>query len=288
MNIESSRGHESSEPSRYSSIDHCDRRDIWVKRLVLLSLALLVIFVVVDSLTERHVEQASESFFQWVEQHPFSGVLAVVLVYALATICFVPGSILTIGTGFAFRSAFESFGKGLALASTSVFLGATIGSIGSFLLGRYLFRTWVMQLAASYPVFRAVDRALERNGLKIMVLLRLSPLIPYNALDYISGVTSISLASYSFALLGILPGTIMFCAIGATASSLADGTDEASSGNLRLFALFFGLVFAFAGVAVASYYSKIELDRILSEDASGENEVDSLARSATNEAEEIV
>jgi uncharacterized membrane protein YdjX (TVP38/TMEM64 family) len=132
-----------------------------------------------------------------------------------------------------------------------------------------LFREWVVRLASSYPIFRAIDRALENNGLKIMVLLRLSPLIPYNALDYISGVTSISLFSYSVALVGLLPGTITFCAIGATASSLAEGTDRSENGSLRVFALVFGLIFAFLGAGVASFYSKIELDMILQDESEG-------------------
>jgi uncharacterized membrane protein YdjX (TVP38/TMEM64 family) len=105
--------------------------------------------------------------------------------------------------------------------------------------------------------------ALETNGLKIMILLRLSPLIPYNALDYISGVTSIPLRDYSLALIGILPGTILFCFVGATASSLADGSLDASGHRgLRLFALTFGLLSAVAGVYTASYYSKMELDKV--------------------------
>jgi hypothetical protein len=106
-------------------------------------------------------------------------------------------------------------------------------------------------------------KALETNGLKIMILLRLSPLIPYNALDYISGVTSIPLRNYSLALIGILPGTILFCFVGATASSLADGSLDASGHRgLRIFTMAFGLIAAFAGVYAASYYSKLELDKV--------------------------
>lgn len=100
-----------------------------------------------------------------------------------------------------------------------------------------------------------------------MLLLRLSPLIPYNALDYISGVTSISIKHYSMALFGLLPGTITLCYVGATASSMADGTSKASENKLlRTTILVVGLIFAFAGGAVASYYSKIELDKILNQD----------------------
>ena len=150
----------------------------------------------------------------------------------------------------------------------AVFIGATCGSICSFLLGRYLFRGYVMRLAATYPIFRAVDRALETNGLKIMILMRLSPLIPYNALDYISGVTSISLRSYTLAMIGVLPGAITLCSIGATASSLADGKKVASEHEgLRIFVLVFGTVFTLAGTFALSYYSKVELDKILQEES---------------------
>jgi SNARE associated Golgi protein len=105
--------------------------------------------------------------------------------------------------------------------------------------------------------------ALEGNGFRIMLLLRLSPLIPYNALDYISGVTSISVAHYCLALIGLLPGAMTLCYIGATASSLADGTKATENSKLRTVVLILGVFFAVAGGALASYYSKIELDKIL-------------------------
>lgn len=98
--------------------------------------------------------------------------------------------------------------------------------------------------------------ALQGNGLKIMILLRLSPLIPYNALDYMAGITAIPLWAYTLALIGMLPGTIMFCFVGASASSL---TESASSENktVKIISIVFGVVFAFSGVYVASYYSKL-------------------------------
>lgn len=182
--------------------------------------------------------------------------------FLAATVLFVPGSILTVGTGFAFGSAFGTF-KGVVLASTAVFFGAFLGSIAAFLLGRYLFRDCVVRLAASYPIFQAVDRALQGNGLKIMVLLRLSPLIPYNALDYMSGILSISFWAYSVALLAILPGVVMFTFIGAIASSMVDGIKDAEENKVvRIFSMVFGITFAVLGFSVASYYSKLELDKV--------------------------
>ena len=94
-----------------------------------------------------------------------------------------------------------------------------------------------------------------------MILLRLSPLIPYNALDYMSGVTAIPLWAYALALVGILPGTIMFCFVGASASSLADSTHHGNN-TVRIVSIVLGTVFAALGVYVASYYSKLELDKV--------------------------
>jgi len=233
-------------------------------RVVVLILGvLLVSAVTVDAFTTQYLEQAVTTFVEWLAQHPFAGVGAVICVYIVATVCFVPGSLITVGVGYAFGRAFDSVFLAVLLASTAVFIGASLGSLCCLLLGRYLFREPVLRLASHYPLFCAIDRALEGNGFKIMLLLRLSPLIPYNALDYMSGITSISVRHYSLALLGLLPGAITMCYIGATASSLAAGADTSKNKGLRTAVLILGLFFALAGAAVASYYSKIELDKIL-------------------------
>lgn len=131
-----------------------------------------------------------------------------------------------------------------------------------------MFRDCVLRMASHYPLFQAVDRALEGNGLKIMILLRLSPLIPYNALDYLSGLTSISLLHYSLGLLAVLPGVIAFCFLGATASSLTNASSQ--NQTTKTVTLVLGVFFALAGVFAASYYSKIELDKILEEEREGD------------------
>jgi hypothetical protein len=105
------------------------------------------------------------------------------------------------------------------------------------------------------------DIALESNGLKIMILLRLSPLIPNHALDYISGVTSISIQDYWISLFGIMPSVIAFCYIGATASSLNEGKDQAN--HIQTIMLLAGLFFALIGAILAAYYAKKELDTLL-------------------------
>ena len=121
-------------------------------------LVLLLSFVIVDSLGNRHVESFIVKFMGWVEENPRRGMLTMILVYIVATISFVPGSILTFGAGYAFGSAYDSKVEGVAVASTVVFIGASLGSISTFLLGRYLFRSCVVQLASSYPIFQAIDQ----------------------------------------------------------------------------------------------------------------------------------
>ena len=94
-----------------------------------------------------------------------------------------------------------------------------------------------------------------------MLLLRLSPLIPYNALDYLSGITAIPLWAYSLALVGLLPGAVTLCFIGARASSLTDGS-ASDNMTLKIMTLVAGVVFALGGILVASYYSKRELEKV--------------------------
>ena len=127
------------------------------KVLLGLILALILAGIALDYVTNRYIEHACVSFIHWVEAHPFLGIMAVIVVYALATILFIPGAILTVGCGYAFRTAFDSTVQGVFFASVAVFIGAYIGSICSFLLGRYLFQDCVLQLASQYPILKAID-----------------------------------------------------------------------------------------------------------------------------------
>ena len=149
------------------------------------------------------------------------------------------------------------------MASLAVFVGAVVGSIAAFLLGRYLFRNAVEHLAERYPLFQAVNNALESNGMRIMILLRLSPLIPYNALDYVSGITSISLTKYSLALFGMLPGVVLYCFVGATAGTVAMSAESMENHTLKLVSIILGVVFGVLGVGTGSYYARIELNKII-------------------------
>jgi uncharacterized membrane protein YdjX (TVP38/TMEM64 family) len=123
-------------------------------------------------------------------------------VYFVATVLFIPGSLLTLGAGFAFGAAF-GLGLGLLLGSIAVLVGASCGAVASFFLARFLLRDSIQSLTKKYAVAEAVDIALEGNGFKIFLLLRLSPILPFSVLNYFGGISAVSFRDFALALFGI-------------------------------------------------------------------------------------
>jgi uncharacterized membrane protein YdjX (TVP38/TMEM64 family) len=148
----------------------------------------------------------------WIESSGSIGAIAFIGIYILSTVAFLPAFILTLGAGVIF---------GLWLGSLYVFIGATIGSIAAFVIGRYFARDWVAKKIAGNDNFRAIDRAVGKEGLKIVLLTRLSPIFPFNLLNYAFGLTGVSIKDYIIGSVGMIPGTIMFVYIGSLAGSLA-------------------------------------------------------------------
>ncbi len=160
---------------------------------------------------------------------------------------FIPGSILTLGAGFVF---------GLFWGSVYVFIGATIGATVAFLIGRYLARDWVVQKIAGNQKFAAIDQAVAKEGLKIVLLTRLSPIFPFNLLNYAFGITGVSLKDYFIGSIGMIPGTILYVYIGSLAGNLAMlGTEnQPSNPTLQWGMRILGLI---ATVAVTVYITRI-------------------------------
>jgi uncharacterized membrane protein YdjX (TVP38/TMEM64 family) len=238
------------------------RLNRYIKYLIGLSLIGFVTFIIVDSVTNGYVKNAINDFLAWIEENPIPGFFVFVIVYFVATVLLVPGSILTLGAGFVFANAF-GLGPGVLLGSLSVFFGASSGAIVSFLLGRYLLRMPVQRLTKKYAIFEALDVAMAQKGFRIMALLRLSPIIPFNAINYISGITAISFRSYCLSLIAILPGTALYVFLGASAGSLADSAGSGSSSKITILVIVVGAVFGIAAIFVTSYYAKKELNKVV-------------------------
>ncbi len=169
-------------------------------------------------------QEILRSALEWVNGLGTLGAIAFIVIYIIATVAFVPGSILTLGAGVVF---------GIGLGSLYVLVGATLGATAAFLVGRYLARGWVSQKIAGKIKFRAIDEAVGREGFKIVLLTRLSPIFPFNLLNYAYGVTGIALKDYILASIGMIPGTILYVYIGSLAGSIATlGTGTQPTANL--------------------------------------------------------
>jgi len=150
----------------------------------------------------------------WTQGLGAWGPIFVSLFYVVACVFLLPGSVLTLGAGFLF---------GVPVGLLSAWTGATLGACVAFLVGRTLARDWVAHKVSGNPKFAAVDEAVGREGFKIVLLLRLSPVFPFNFLNYALGLTKVSFGKYALAsLIGMLPGGLLYVYFGSAARSLAD------------------------------------------------------------------
>lgn len=105
--------------------------------------------------------------------------------------------------------------------SLVVFIGACLGAEAAFLLGRHWLRDWARRRLAAVPKLQSLEQAVSNEGLKLVLLTRLSPAFPFSLLNFAYGLSEVSLRDYSIGLVGILPGTILFCGLGALAGDVA-------------------------------------------------------------------
>ncbi len=204
-----------------------------------LRIALLLLIVIGLTLAGKFlpVKEWFLALLEWTQRLGIWGPVIVVLFYVAACVLFLPGSVLTIGAGFIFK---------LAVGTVTVSIGATLGACAAFWVGRTLARNWVAGRVAGNAKFEAIDRAVAREGFKIVLLTRLSPVFPFNLLNYAFGLTRVRFRDYALASwIGMLPGTVMYVYIGSAARSLADA---AAGGGPRPAAQ---QIFFWAGLGIA-------------------------------------
>ncbi|MGJ3241573.1 MAG: TVP38/TMEM64 family protein [Opitutales bacterium] len=178
-------------------------------------LLLLAIFAAVRFLPLR---DWIETFNAWVGDLGPIGYLVFIVGYALAAVGFVPGSILTIGAGLTF---------GLIGGTVAVSVASTTGAAIAFLLARYFLRDRFKKQFADSARFQAIDRAIGREGGKIIFLLRLTPVIPFSLSNYLYGLTAVKFPAYVLASwLGMLPGTVLYVYIGTLGKTGLEAAGE--------------------------------------------------------------
>lgn len=171
-------------------------------------LAILVLVIVALSIAGYFlpVGQWLTGFDEWVQEQGNWGAVWFGIVYVVCTVLFVPGSILTIGAGAIY---------GPVLGTILISLASTTGAACAFLVARYLARDQVRAWVQSKPRFAALDQAIALQGGWIVFLLRLSPVFPFNLLNYALGLSGVRFWPYVLASwIGMLPGTFAFVLLG--------------------------------------------------------------------------
>jgi uncharacterized membrane protein YdjX (TVP38/TMEM64 family) len=194
-----------------------------------------------------NLQEFLQNALQWINSLGAIGGIVFIGIYIIATLAFLPAALLTLGAGVIF---------GVTWGSIYVFIGATLGAIAAFLVGRYLAQGWVKEKISSYKKFAIIDKAVSKEGLKIVLLVRLSPLFPFNLLNYAFGITSVSFQDYLIGSVGMIPGTIMYVYFGSLVGDIALIGSKNQPGNIILHWVIqiMGLI---ATIAVTVYVTKI-------------------------------
>lgn len=214
---------------------------------ILAGLAAVVAVVLVGRQIGGQVAASIVQFAEWVHGLGAWGPVVFIVSYAIAVAAFVPASLLTFAAGTVF---------GLRQGVAYVFAAAVLGSSIAFLLGRYAARGAIERRLAGNAGFAAIDRAVSREGRKIVFLLRLSPFFPFVLLNYGLGLTSVRFLDYLLASVGMIPGTFLYVYSGSLVtefSGLASGAAvEKGPGYYVLLVL--GIV---ATVAVTVFVTRV-------------------------------
>ena len=184
---------------------------------------------------------------EWTQGLRALAPVVVAAFYIVACILFLPGSVLTLGAGLLF---------GVVTGTITVSVGSTLGACAAFLVGRTVARDWISARVATNEKFSAIDNAVGRQGLKIVLLTRLSPVFPFNLLNYAFGLTKISFWKYALgSWIGMLPGTVMYVYFGAGLRSLAElAAGQVQKGPAQRIFFWFGMA---ATILVTVFVTKV-------------------------------
>lgn len=224
-----------------------------------ISLLLLLVAAIITAFVTLPVEKILKDFLVWIKQNlgPW-GPIVLAISYIPLTVLAVPASILTLGGGYLF---------GLPIGFLADSIGATIGATAAFILGRTIGRPYVISKLKDYPKFQAVALAIQRSGFKIVLLLRLVPLLPFNMLNYLLSVTPVATGEYMLASwLGMMPITFALVYVGTTLKDLSDVTHGWSEfSTTRWVFIVLGLVVSIVLMVCVTKIAKASLDKALAE-----------------------
>lgn len=195
----------------------------------------LLLVVLASGLALLPLEEWVTALRAWIQAYPVAGAMLFAVLIVLGMLLLVPVSLQAMTCGFLFGA-----GAGFALMC----IGGLAGFAAAFLAGRGLARPWVERVVSERPGFASIDAAVRNRGFTVVLLTRLSLVVPYNLLNYALGLTAVSMRDYLLAsAVGMLPGLFLFVFIGSTATEFGEIlTGEAVPSDQNLLFTLGGLV----------------------------------------------
>ena len=173
------------------------------------------------------------------------GIFAFVSIYILIVLLILPASWLSLLSGFLYGSYFGSI---------IVFISASIGASVAFFISKSFFSKKLKNFFSRYPKLSVMEQVVKKGGLKLIFLARLSPIFPFSILNYFYGLNNVKFREFALGLLGIIPGTLLYCSVGSLAKSIQDLKDVQLTNNLYMTII--GIVSTFLVVYFSAKYSR--------------------------------
>jgi uncharacterized membrane protein YdjX (TVP38/TMEM64 family) len=183
--------------------------------------AIIITVIVLIALYPEKLIESLESYCDWMVDNIWLGSFLIFLVCIPGTTLGAPGTMMTFPTGYIMHEVFdEKHWKSIPIGVLTVYLGTYVGSIFTFLIGRYVFKSLAERMSNKYKIIGALDHAFLTNGFKTCALFRMCPLIPVNIFNFVIGGTSIHFWAYCAAYVAYIPTTTLNVFIGTTLNSL--------------------------------------------------------------------
>lgn len=193
------------------------------------------------------LQEWMHAFTTWVRGYGMTGMLVFAAAYVVAVVGLAPAGVMSVAAGVVFG----------VWGFPTVVAAATLGAVLAFLIARYLARERIGLAIQKRPLLRAIDQAVQEEGWKTVVLLRLTPLVPFNIQNYLLGVTDVGLLPYALGtFFGIMPGAALYVYLGAIGEAAARG---GGGGIAQTVFIGIGLIATVAVVVVIGRKAKAKL-----------------------------
>ena len=241
---------------------------VWLIRALLLCLVIgLIIYL---CLSPERTKNFALQFLEYLSEHMFLGPLALFILLAITQAMLIPSIAFCLGSGFALMKAYGSAWLAIIIASVSCHLGMWLGSIFGMMFARYMFRETAVKLARKHKWMAAFDLAMETDGFKFLIIMRICPLIPFAIQNYIMGATSMKMKHFSVTGAFMLPWIVMIVFFGTTLSNLHDAVNgDFETGPIGFVVLIAGSVVALIAALLLSVVVKRHFDNMLKEAGEG-------------------